>query len=154
MPITLTGITGLDNLVIDEREQGSPMVTLAGIGNTSIEGRTALNYPRLTSSPVKPKNLVIECLMTQAKLDLFELYIDAQEDDDRGKIIVQNTEFTITESQLALGNRSQVGPTITTTGINKVHYQFYGVIILPGDYFTPMDIPRYTVSFEIEELWA
>lgn len=160
MAITLTGIAGLDDLVITERQAGSPLITPAIIGNTSIDSRSALGYPSATASAVKPDNFVVSAVFTQAQLDLFQSYLDAQElDDERGNILVQNTEYTITASQLAIGNRTQVGSAVTGTGITKYFYQFYGLLIVGGDYFNPLKLGsnsggnRYEVNFTIEELW-
>lgn len=160
MAITLTGITGLSDLVIDERQGGNALITPAIIGSSSIVSRSNLNYPQVTASAVKPFNFDVNCVLTQSKLDLLQSYYDAQEyDGERGNILIQNTEFSITATQLAAGNRTQVGSTIATTGIDKYHYQFYGVLVFPGDYFSTLSLgsnslgARYEVSFTVEELW-
>ena len=159
MSITIS-LTGLGDLVIDERVAGSPLVTLDGAGNIQVTGRTQQNYPTISSSPNKAKNLLVSTVLTQAKLDLLEAYHDEQElNGEDGNLIFTNTEFSITAAQLAIGNREQVGATITTTGINKYHYRFRGLLILPPDYFSPLSIgsnslgSRYPVTFQVEELW-
>jgi hypothetical protein len=159
MSLTIS-LTGLDDLVINERVEGSPLITIDGVGNLQVTGRTQQNYPVTTSSPNKAKNLLVSTVLTQAKLDLLELYHDEQElNGEDGNLIFTNTEFSITAAQLAIGNREQVGATITTTGINKYHYRFRGLLILPPDYFSPLSIgsnslgARYPVTFQVEELW-
>jgi hypothetical protein len=152
---TLTGITGLSNLVFFRVPPGARrLFTSSAQGNVEVTEFSSLGYPIAVSTGVKPFRIGLQTVITSSELALFRQYQYEQDSNgERGNLRIRNEAFRINEDQLALGNRTQVGSALAKDGINTYFYESYVLMLVPGDYYEPLSGDYFVLTCDFLELW-